>query len=62
VDVVPWIIGGVVLDDPVDRGDVKASSCDVGTQEGPGGGIRKLKEGASSALLLLLALDVKIAG
>jgi hypothetical protein len=50
------------LDDPIDRGNIEASRCDIGTQKGPVRGIRKLKERARSAFLLLFALKVRESG
>ena len=59
VDVVAWVVGGVVLDDPVDGGDVEAASGDVGAEEGALCGVAEFEEGVGAFLLLLLAVQVQ---
>ena len=59
VDVVAWVVGGVVLDDPVDGGDVEAAGGDVGAEEGALGGVAELEEGVGAFLLFLLAVQVQ---
>lgn len=59
VDVVARVVGGVVLDDPVDGGDVEAAGGDVGAEEGPLGGVAEFEEGVGAFLLLLLAVQVQ---
>lgn len=59
VDVVAGVVGGVVLDDPVDGGDVEAAGGDVGAEEGPLGGVAEFEEGVGAFLLLLLAVEVE---
>ena len=59
MDVVARVVGGVVLDDPVDGGDVEAAGCDVGAEEGTLGGVAEFEEGVGAFLLLLLAVQVQ---
>lgn len=56
VNVVARIVRRVKLDDPIDLGDVEASSGDVRAEEDAGGSVAELEEGVGTLLLLLLAL------
>ena len=56
MDVVPWIIWGIVLDNPVHTGYVKTTSGNVCAQEGAGLGVAKLKECRCPLLLFLFTL------
>jgi hypothetical protein len=58
VDVIIWIIGRVVLDNPVNFGEVKTSLSDIGAKEDSGFGLAKLKVCACPLLLLLFPVDV----
>jgi hypothetical protein len=58
VDVIIWIIGRVVLDNPVNFGEVKTSLSDIGAKEDSGFGLAKLKVCARPLLLLLFPVDV----
>jgi len=58
MDVVLGIIRGVVLDNPVYVGEVKASLSDVGAEQDAFLGLGELKVSGGSLLLLLLSVDV----
>ena len=59
VDVVLGLVWGVVLDDPVDGGDVEAAGGDVGGEEDALFGVAELKEGGGALVLLLLAVELE---
>ena len=59
VDVLLGVVGGVVLHDPVDVGDVEAAGGDVGAEQDAGVGVAELEEGRRALRLLLLALGRK---
>lgn len=56
VDVVTRIIRRIELDDPVDFGNVEASSGDICAEEVACRGVAEFEEGVGTLLLLLLAL------
>ena len=56
MDVVPWVIRGIELDDPIDFGDVESSGGDVRAEQRARWSIAELKEGRGSFLLFLFAL------
>jgi hypothetical protein len=57
VDVVPWVIGRVELDDPIYSGDVETSSGNVRAEQDTSGRIAELEESVGPFLLFLLALE-----
>jgi hypothetical protein len=59
VDVLLRVIGRVVLDDPVDVGDVEAAGRDVGAEEDAALGLAEVEKGHGALRLLLLAVDVR---
>lgn len=56
VYVVPWIVWGVVLDDPIDTRDIEPTSSNVGTEQYARFCIDELEKRVGTFLLLLLAL------
>lgn len=57
MDVVPWVIGRVELDDPVYSRDVETSSGNVRAEQDTSGRIAELEESVGPFLLFLLALE-----
>ena len=60
VDVVFGVVGWVVLQDPVDGGDVEPAGGDVGAEEGACRGVDELEEGGGAFLLLLFAVEGEV--
>ena len=58
MDVVIWIIGRVVLDDPVNFWEIKTSLSNIGAKQDTSLCLAELKISACSLLLFLLAVDV----
>ena len=58
VNIVIRIIGRVVLDDPIDLREVKASLGNVSAQKNASLGLTELKVGRCTLLLFLLAVNV----
>ena len=56
MDVVFWVVRGVVLQDPIHGRDVQTAGGDVGAEEGACGGVDEFEEGRGAFLLLLLAV------
>ena len=59
MNVLPWIIWGVKLNNPIDIRDVEPPGGHVGTQENTRVGVTKLEKGRCSFGLLLLALKIE---
>jgi len=59
VDVRLWLVGRVVLHDPVDRGDVEPARSDVCAEQDPRLGGAELEEGGGALVLLLVAVQVE---
>lgn len=60
MDVVPWIIWGIVLDDPIHTGYIKATSGNVRTQQSARFCVAKFEECRCPLLLLLFTLRKRI--
>lgn len=58
VDVLLGVVGGIVLHDPVHRGDVQSSRGHVRAQQDARSLLAELEKGCGALLLLLLAVDV----
>ena len=56
VDIISRIVWWVVLNDPVDSGNIKSSRCDVCAEEDSGLGVAEFQECGSTLLLLLVSL------
>jgi hypothetical protein len=56
MNVVSWVIWGIILDDPVHAGYIKTTSGNVRAQESAGFGVAKLKERRCPLLLFLFTL------
>lgn len=57
VNVLPGVIGGIVLDNPVNSGDIEATCGDVSAKQDTALGVDELEEGVGPLLLLLLSLE-----
>ena len=58
VDVLLGLVGGVVLHDPVDVGDVEAACCHVGAEQDALFGGTEVEEGRRALVLLEVAMPV----
>ena len=58
VDIIVGIIWGIILDNPVNFGEIKTSLSYICTQKNPCLSLAKLKVGRCSLLLLLLTMNV----
>ena len=57
MNVLLGVVRRVILDDPVDGGDVESARRHVGAEQDALGGVDELEEDGGAALLFLLAVD-----
>lgn len=59
MDVVTWIVRAIILDDPVDLGDIETSCCHVRTYQNTRGCVHKLEKAVCAYLLLQFTVQFK---